>query len=501
MQYDSIFLSYRYLFDLLIVTFTRTTSTMMRILIYVTLLLCVTACAKDDDDTTQTADNILELVVDRDYSLLLYNGTASPAAELLVVGTDTLQFAEDVTTLEVGKSYPVEYLGEDYVLHKTALPIVSISTVEAIDPDTKVDGNISLIDAGALKSFELGIEYRGGFSLTFDKKSYTLELRDADGSSNKKPLLDLRDDDDWILDALYNEPLRVRDYVAHELWLSFGRVSDPGLDPISKGSRRVYCEVFENGSYRGVYYLGERIDRKQLDLAAPDADGLQGELYKGVNWDRGTTWQAEDNYDDTSESWSGWELKYPEVEDNEFSWKNMYDLLQLVTDAEDAEFAERIGTYIDIDNIIDYYLLINMLQAEDNVGKNIYIARSSSDGRYYFLPWDLDGVMGRNWRGDKTDSPVDKIVTNPLFDRLLAVPAVVSRIQDRWNTLKDDQLSANAIEGMIRDYYGELKQSNVYEREDIRDDLSFRYSEEELIYLSDWLQQRYAVVENHVSSL
>ena len=58
----------------------------------------------------------------------------------------------------------------------------------------------------------MGIRQRGNLSLRFPKKSYDIEFWNDTISKEKKDLKfeGLRDDDDLILDALYNEPLKVR---------------------------------------------------------------------------------------------------------------------------------------------------------------------------------------------------------------------------------------------------------------------------------------------------
>ena len=79
---------------------------------------------------------------------------------------------------------------------------------------------------------------------------------------------ELRTDDDWILDALYNEPLRLRSYVANKLWLSIHQ-NPYYIDerPNAKSAADVmYVEVFLNGNYNGIYNLSEQVDKKQLKL-------------------------------------------------------------------------------------------------------------------------------------------------------------------------------------------------------------------------------------------
>jgi len=120
----------------------------------------------------------------------------------------------------------------------------------------------------------------------FRKKTFDLEFwTDATGVDNRNVQCgNLRSDDDWILDALYNEPLRLRSYVANKLWLDVHTPYYQTAAPEARAGADVqYVEVFLNGAYNSIYNLSEQVDRKQLQLEK-FGDGDHGELYKGVGW-------------------------------------------------------------------------------------------------------------------------------------------------------------------------------------------------------------------------
>jgi hypothetical protein len=87
-----------------------------------------------------------------------------------------------------------------------------------------------------------------------------------------------------VLDALYNEPLRVNAYVAHKLWLDLHTPYYTDREPEARAGADVrYVEVFEDGRYRGVYLQSEQVDRKQLKLKKTKDGEVRGELYKAVD--------------------------------------------------------------------------------------------------------------------------------------------------------------------------------------------------------------------------
>ena len=85
--------------------------------------------------------------------------------------------------------------------------------------------------------------------------------------TNSLPLLNMRDDDDWLLFGLYNEPLRIRNVMNHQLWQDIHTpyYIDEEEDAMA-GIKTQYIELAVNNEYMGIYALCEQMDRKQLQL-------------------------------------------------------------------------------------------------------------------------------------------------------------------------------------------------------------------------------------------
>ncbi len=195
---------------------------MVRRTAFALLLISLIAGCKQDDDPIVIIDGedktVVELegavVRDSTHKLLLYNGTLENLPEKIKIGQDTLVVSETPSDFAKGKAYSGILNGEIYTLYKTELPIISVNTDsrEIVD-EPKILGNLQLWEKGE-KTFEsiIGIEIRGGFSQTFPKKSYSVELweDEAGEESYSESLLGLCEDDDWILDGLWNEPLHLR---------------------------------------------------------------------------------------------------------------------------------------------------------------------------------------------------------------------------------------------------------------------------------------------------
>ena len=166
------------------------------------------------------------------------------------------------------------------------LPIVTIEPSEDIldEPRTLVQFTLTEHD-GTQTISPIGIEYRGGYSQSYDKKSMRIEFWDdatGDDTSNVS-LLDMRSDDDWSLQAMYNQSLHLRSKSAFDLWGEIDTLCyiDQEPEPVN-GVHYEYIEVFINDGYRGVYGLSERVDHKQLRLKKEYEGIIRGELYKEI---------------------------------------------------------------------------------------------------------------------------------------------------------------------------------------------------------------------------
>jgi len=276
-----------------------------------------------------------------------------------------------------------------------------------------------------------------------------------------------------------------------------GRTPNLGPEKIRTGIARRFIEVFVNGDYRGICYLGEKYDRKQLDLKKYSGT-MESELYKGHDWGNGNKFKSVDDFDDEEETWSGYEVKFPE--EDGFTWAVLQGLVSFVVNNEQASFNSGVSEYLDIDNMVDYFLFINIIYAEDNHGKNVYTVKYSKDDPYFFLPWDLDGIVGRNWKGEKVDQ-TEKLLSSRLFDKFLEYPLFVEKLKNRWTDLRDLQLAPQTINTQFVKAFEQLKESGAYEREALNPDLVFDYSEDEIEYIKNWINKKHQFLDQYITSL
>ncbi|WP_321286671.1 CotH kinase family protein [uncultured Sunxiuqinia sp.] len=440
--------------------------------------------------------------IDTINKIIVYNGNSTTINNgELVIGNIVLDVETNDKTISEGKAYRAYYSEEVFNLFYTELPIVTIGTndVEIID-EPKIGGSLKILerDKETYNSL-IGVELRGSASQTYPKKSYSMELwkDDMGDSEEKASLLGMRVDDDWILDGMWNEPNRIRDFTSHELWLEIGRVQNANKKT-KLGINRKYCELFENGRYKGVYYLGEKIDRKQLDLEKY-TDQIEGELYKGYTWAGGVTYTGLVDYANTSKEWNGYEAKYPD-DIGSLDWSNLFNHVDFVLNSSQSEFNAEITSRIDMENAIDYYIFLNLIFAADNTGKNMYTCKFDKSSLYFFVAWDMDGSFGNDWKGERIDR-TNLLLSNGLYDKLLNFPSFRDELKERWSELRINALTTERLIKRFIDNSDYLERNAIYKREALIPEITQNYSDTEIDYIQSWIERRVLFLDGYFSGL
>ena len=393
--------------------------------------------------------------------------------------------------------------GEEYTCYRSEMPLITITTDGPIVNSPAVHGIINVADAdGNVIEMHAGFKIRGTSSQQYDKKSYRVELwADETGAlMADTTFLGLRSDDDWNLEAMWAQPLRLRDKVANELWMEMYQLpyaeSEPDALP---GIRMVYADLFVNNDYLGVYALTERMDRKQLALRKYNGE-IRGVLYKG-NGQGAPTFDTLPDYDNTMDTWDNYEWVYPNESDSAINWNHLYSFTNFVMNASDNVFNSQYAAQFDKDNAIDYYLFINSLMAMDNMGRNLFLARYKKSSTYMYLPWDLDAIWGLDTDGSMTYNTAG-LKSNGFYDRLMndcTSEGFVALAQTRYNALREDILTTEHIMKLVQEQYDELVENGTYEREHEAWP-QFTVDESQLDYLRSWLDDRFNYLDNEINA-
>lgn len=406
-------------------------------------------------------------------------------------------FEEPVQDLATGTRYAATGPdGGEVAVYFTGLPLIHLFTDSEVVDEPKVPGWFDMWSHDqVISQYQVGMEYRGASSQALPKKSFLIEFRqDSDYQVTRDvSLLGMRSDDDWNLDAMSIEPLRLRSVIAQELWMDIHQPYYAFLEPNAQsGVHRAFAELFFNGSYRGLYAVGERVDRKQLQLKKFNGS-QRGALFKGVAWGGSTFTSIPPPFVEGDQEWGGFQVEYP---DEEPDWAALSDLVSFVVTSDHDAFLEGIGQRFLMANAVDYFLFLNLLQAEDNTGKNIFIARYKEGEPWFYVPWDLDGILGLGWNGALSE-PSPWFLSNGLYDRWiddLSWNGFRHAHCERWWELRQDRFTVGSIMQRFTARHAQLAQSGVYEREEMAWP-DYVYDPGHLAYMEQWLGEKLALLD------
>ncbi len=399
--------------------------------------------------------------------------------------------------IEINKEYKlrVETLNktQQLALTFTSLPIVQIITPNTILDEPKTIARITVNYVGmneSSDSYYVGIEHRGGRSQLYDKKSFGFSLKGSvtldDNISNS--FFGMNSNNDWILDAMWIDCGRLRNKTSFELWKKFDEEKNDGIS--SK-----FVELYINNEHQGLYCFNENINSEFFSLTNEDAV-----LYKAISWENGATgFGVYESNPPLNYFWSGWEQKYPDPK-IEINWKPLSELRRLAVNESDDVFRSQITSFIDIDNFIDYYILLNIVSASDNTGKNTFLVKANSQDKFHILPWDIDGSWGLSWDG--SHDGYTSILSNNLFDRLIETNPddFVNKLKFRWSSLRAGVLSNIELKKLFADNFNLINNSDIIEIENKKWESNIDMDEEEE-YLMNWLENRTDFLDNYFNDL
>ena len=421
-------------------------------------------------------------------------------------------------------------------LNMTFLPLVEIQ-VKTCNSKTYTKGTFRVTDpedAGYDQTLQAAFRYRGASSTNYAKKSYAVKLYDADGQSLDQAFFGLRDDNNWILDAMYIDEACMRNRVSTDLWNDFAtkpyHQRNGWENKVRTGTRGHFVEVFLNGRYHGLYCMTEKMDRKQLKLkkfvpaqksadgTALSADTIHGTLYKAVQWTyevfMGGSYTYPSNapraYNNNArqEGWAGYEIKYPDWEDEKIDWGPLWNAINFVATSEEDVFDNEVKTYFDYPVIRDYYLFTELMVARDNRGKNMYFFNYDQKSpncteMIGIAPWDLDATWGISWDGLKSEKTVsnfnyaDYILSHTLYNRLTNSSKWnwTEDLKERYAELRQSVFTADALTERFMTYGDLFEQSGAFEREHKRWNGFHTDLNASLEYIKQWIAERLAFLD------
>jgi len=320
----------------------------------------------------------------------------------------------------------------------TNLPVCYLTATNPISSQAKVPCTFEMVypdgeSRGSTNRFKGGVRIHGGVSQGYAKKSYGLTLDSPFSMAGLHPGAH------WVLNAAYIDRSLMRHKLAYDLFMSLGATNQPRHASSSR-----FVEVYLNRKYNGVYLLMERVDWRLLKLHPFNSnDTTHACIYKAVDHSA--------NFAQAGHP--GYEQREPDPLQSPY-WGPLDRFDRFVSSTSDDAFfnpENGIAVRLDLENAIDFHLLVLLTYNLDGIDKNFIIARDwkAADAipKFFFVPWDYDGTFGRNW--DSSAVPATGWLSNHLFDRLLSRPDYGRKFAARWKQLRAGPFSATAIRSRI----------------------------------------------------
>jgi len=406
------------------------------------------------------------------------------------------------------------------------LPIIKITTENnnQIPDDLKISAHMGVIDIGLNQinrlddSFnnydgKIGIELQGTSSLTYDKKSYSIETRNEDGTNNNVELLGLPRENDWILYGPYADKSLLRNWISYHLGRLTGHYAP----------RTQFCEIFIDESYVGLYLLTEKIkvDNDRVDITNIEIEDNLGDQLTGgyiIKIDRNPA----------NEPNIGWDSSFPDNRffayvdpkasqitqaQKDYIHNHMYDFESAMYN---FNYDKVYQDFIDLSSWVDYFLVTEIGKHIDAYKLSFYMYKDkdSKGGKLHMGPlWDFNFGYG-NFDFDCPPDPSgwayefpDCGSYHPFWARKInEIPNVQHLTKCRWEDLRETSFHTDSIMQYIDFQIAYL--GSAIDRNFTRWPVLGQYIwannfigstfEEESNYLKQWLNQRLSWMDDNL---
>lgn len=341
------------------------------------------------------------------------------------------------------------------------IPIVVINTdSQEIVDEYRIVANMGIIDngEGALNhitdpfndySGKISIEIRGSTSQAFPKKSYGFETQDESGENRNVSLINLPEENDWILYAPYSDKTLIRNILAYRLARELGQYAP----------RTKLCELIVNGEYKGVYVLIEKIkrDKNRVDISELNPDEISGDDVSGgyiikidkQTGDSGPVWESE-----LGGIYFQYEYpKYDEIvpEQKDYIKDYIDEFEQALTGDHFADPETGYRKYMDERSLVDFFLINELSRNVDAYMLSTFFHKDkdSNGGKLNMGPiWDFNLSFGNADYRDAFKIHGFQVSSNPSswwWNRFLEDSSFISDVKNRWYSVRESQFSNDSI--------------------------------------------------------
>ncbi len=254
--------------------------------------------------------------------------------------------------------------------------------------------------------------------------------------------------------------------VALDNGVQFGSVfSEPLITEILRDQRIKtpqcnYAKLFLNDKYQGVYVNVERIDQAFIEHHLPDPKGL---LFKVDEGGPGANLQF------LGDDPSSYERTFePETKSAKKGLPRLVELIKRINQSPEKDFAASMESQWELNDFLRTTAVLLFSGAFDQLTgwqpHNYYLYLDGKQGRWRYLPWDLDVGFCENAFGQihvladwNAAWPVAGDLPNPLLERIVADPALLQRYRDMARIILDKYFEPERLCAILDKRYALIK--------------------------------------------
>ena len=321
-----------------------------------------------------------------------------------------------------------------------SLPSLEIVKETEFSWSDKEQCHVVYVNDDSTQKISARIKLRGGMSSRYEKHSYSLEL------DTKFALGNLPMDDDWIVNANYIDKTFMRHKISYDLFTQ--------MAAMNRAPKSAYINLSVNGEYAGLYVLMQKINANTLGLDKTDSLAM---LFK----DPPVFYK--DKLDNVQDSLNYYQQKFPKIrKQDKTDYIEQFKSFLFYSD--DDLFSKEIQQWVDIENIIDWHILLLFSNNGDGIMKNFYLYKMDAKTPFRIGIWDYDHSFGRdgdnelNW-GEK-ELNWERCI---LLKRLAEVQnlAYTQQLKKRWFELR----SQNII--TLENFKAHIEKNNTIIRKEV----------------------------------
>ncbi|NRA11414.1 MAG: CotH kinase family protein [Crocinitomicaceae bacterium] len=362
------------------------------------------------------------------------------------------------------------------------IPIINIQTLNPISWDKKDSCQAIYVENGYRVELPASVKYRGGISSRYGKHSFSIEF------SEDISIAGIEADDDWILNASYID----KTFQRHKLSYDLFRL----MNPNNIAAKCNYVKVFLNGKYEGLYVAMQEVNASMIGIYKENRGAV---LFK----DPPIFYKEPLNI--FKDSINPYQQKFPKIQENNRK-SFMDDFHTFIFESFDSDFDANINNRIDLDNVIDWHLILLLSNNDDGLFKNFYSYKLDDSTPMRIAIWDYDHSYGRD--GDGALNMMEREIR---WKRIILLKRLMEskklnyseRLNKRWSELRTGLYSRSNIEMMIDENTKILRphlkenfkkwplKSKWYEDENTYDQeiqIMKKYLSRRLMYLDDYIE-------------